>query len=468
MLKDINNAENFRAFGHELIDILADYLKGVKGEKKVYPYLEPDKALDFWRKDFENDDVDVMSFFKKTIDMSNKLHHPKYMGHQVSAPAPITALASMVTSIMNNGGAVYEMGMVNNPIEEIINEYLAQKIGFGETGGGFLTSGGTLANLTALLAARANKTEVWEKGTEKKLGIMVSEEAHYCVDRAARIMGLGSEGIIKIPVDANFRIKTELLEEYYENAKNAGIEVFAIVGSSCATSTGNYDDLIPIGEFAQKHKLWFHVDGAHGGAVVFSEKHRHLVKGIEKADSVIIDWHKMLLNPALITSVIFKNSDDAYGTFHQKAQYLWSNAQSKDWFNIGKRTFECTKIMMGVKIYSIIKAHGKSIFGEHVDYLYGLGHAFANLVSSNADLELATQPDSNIVCFRIRNATNEQNSAIRQKILEDGKFYIVQTNLNGEVFLRVSIMNPDTKIEDLEQLLEEVLTTNLNLFGQKD
>jgi L-2,4-diaminobutyrate decarboxylase len=468
MLKDINNAENFRTLGHELIDLLADYLKGLKDEEQVYPHLEPEKAIDFWRQDFENDDLDVMAFFKKTIGMSNKLHHPKYLGHQVSAPAPITALASMVTSLMNNGGAVYEMGMVNNPIEEVINEYLAQKIGFKKNGGGFLTSGGTLANLTALLAARAKKTEVWENGTEKKLGIMVSEEAHYCVDRAARIMGLGSEGIIKIPVDSNFKIKNELLEEYFKNAENAGIEIFAIVGSSCATSTGNYDDLVPLGEFAQKHKLWFHVDGAHGGAVVFSKKHRHLINGIEKADSVIIDWHKMLLNPALITSVIFKNNDDAYNTFHQKAQYLWSNASSKDWFNLGKRTFECTKIMMGVKIYSIIKSQGKSIFAEHVDYLYGLGYAFANLISSNSVFELATQPDSNIVCFRIRNASNEQNSAIRKKILEDGKFYIVQTNLNGEVFLRISIMNPDTQLHDLELLLDEIVKVNTSLFGQKD
>jgi L-2,4-diaminobutyrate decarboxylase len=139
---------------------------------------------------------------------------------------------------------------------------------------------------------------------------------------------------------------------------------------------------------------------------------------------------------------------------------LWANQYSKDWFNSGKRTFECTKLMMSVKIYSILKAHGEHIFGENVDYLYDLGRIFAKLIQSRPNFELAIEPESNIVCFRIINSTfndtNEINTLTRQQLLQEGKFYIVQTTLQEKVYLRVSLMNPLTTETDLNALLDEV------------
>jgi L-2,4-diaminobutyrate decarboxylase len=224
--------------------------------------------------------------------------------------------------------------------------------------------------------------------------------------------------------------------------------------------------LIEIGHFAQKYNLWFHVDGAHGGAVIFSEKYKYKVAGIDQADSVVIDWHKMLMTPALATALIFKRDEDAFKTFQQKAQYLWANQYSKDWFNSGKRTFECTKLMMSLKIYSILKAHGEQIFGENVEYLHGLAEKFVKIIQSRPNFELAIEPESNIVCFRLTPPKsspigrtfnlNEQNSSIRKQLLQEGKFYIVQTTLKENVYLRVSLMNPLTTETDLNALLDEI------------
>jgi L-2,4-diaminobutyrate decarboxylase len=386
------------------------------------------------------------------------------MGHQVSPPLPIAALAGLLTGLLNNGMAVYEMGLVSNPLERILSDLLAEKIGFTSQSSGLLTSGGTLANLTALLSARAAKapTDVWEDGAGERLAVMVSEEAHYCIDRAARIMGMGTQGIIKIPTNCRFQMRTELLETHYQLAKEAGLTVIAVIGSACSTSTGSYDDLMAIGDFCQRHNLWFHVDGAHGGAVVFSEKYRSLVTGIERADSVVIDWHKMLMTPALATALIFKNGEDSFQTFHQKAQYLWANQGSHEWFNSGKRTFECTKLMMSVKIYSILKTGGEGIFAENVDTLHDLAKQFVQLLHKNPSFELAVVPESNIVCFRyigknmVPERYNPLNAAIRQKLLEEGRFYIVQTTLRDKLYLRVSLMNPLTTTDDLHVLMEEV------------
>lgn len=451
----------FRQQAHTLVDVLANYLEQTQSGSlaTVIPYKDPEESLAFWQEDYQQGKGDVGEFFSKTIQYSNHLHHPRYMGHQVTPPVPISALADMLSSLLNNGMAVYEMGLVSNPLERILSELLAKKIGFDANASGLLTSGGTLANLTALLAARASKTDVWEEGTTERLAVMVSEEAHYCIDRAARIMGMGSEGIIKVPTNDFLQIRIDLLEQYYQEATEKGLRVIAIIGSACSTSTGSYDDLEAIATFAQKHQLWFHADGAHGGAVVFSDKYKHLVKGINQADSVVIDWHKMLMAPALITAVIFKRNDDAFKTFQQKAQYLWANQHSKDWFNSGKRTFECTKLMMSVKVYAILKAHGEQIFTDNVEYLYDLGKQFAALVKARPNFELALEPESNIVCFRLKHEStslNELNANIRKRLLEEGKFYIVQTTLGDNLYLRVSLMNPLTTETDLTALLDEV------------
>jgi len=284
-----------------------------------------------------------------------------------------------------------------------------------------------LANLTALLAARKAKapSQVWEEGHNEKLAVLVSEEAHYCIDRAARILGMGSQGIIKIPVDKHFKMDINLVQEYYDQAVSNGFYVISIVGSACSTATGSYDNLQFLGDFAQKNKLWFHVDGAHGGAVVFSDKYKHLVDGIANADSVVIDFHKMLMTPSLNTGLIFKNSEESYKTFEQKAQYLWDSQHTREWYNSGKRTFECTKSMMAIKVYAIF-----------------------------------------IVNFRYVNIQdhdiNDLNAKVRRKLITSGSFYIVQTRINGALYLRTTIMNPLTKVSDLDALLMGIEEIALN------
>ncbi|MDP5120115.1 MAG: aminotransferase class I/II-fold pyridoxal phosphate-dependent enzyme [Spirosomaceae bacterium] len=462
-LKTAYNPENFRQQAHSLVDQLADYLEKVQSQPNdvlAIPFEEPESTYEYWKEDYQAGKGEVSDFYEKVIEKSVHIHHPRYMGHQVSPPLPIAAATSMLTALLNNGMAVYEMGLVSNPLERLISEIVAKRIGYDDNSGGLLTSGGTLANLTALLAARANKTSVWSDGNDKKLAVMVSEEAHYCIDRAARIMGMGTEGIIKIPSNEKFQLRAELLEEYLEEAKNKGFQVICIVGSACSTSTGSYDDLNAIADFAEKHDIWFHVDGAHGAAVVFSEKYNYLVAGLHRADSMILDWHKMLMVPALATSLIFKRNADSYRTFQQKAQYLWDNQDSKDWFNSGKRTFECTKLMMSVKIYSIIKAFGEEVFTENVNYLHDLARTFSQMIQQSSDFELPVVPQSNIVCFRYIKAeeenSNKLNSTIRQQLLTNGRFYVVQTTLNEEVYLRVSLMNALTTENHLRELLKEI------------
>lgn len=465
----------FKEDGDDLIALLANHLNKTKEgtPPKVTNWVSPSAEYDFWKK-YSKETHSTKEFFSTLLERSIHTHHPKYIGHQIASTVPVSALATLFSAQLNNGMTVYEMGQASTAIEKNVIEMFTKTIGYTK-GDGFLTSGGTLANLTAMLAARkaiAND-DIWNDGHDSKLAIMVSEEAHYCIDRAARIMGLGNEGIIKIPVDHNYAIRVDALEQYYNKALADGRQVIAIVGSAPSTSTGVYDNLEEVSAFAKAKKIWFHVDGAHGGAAIFSAKYKHLLKGIETADSVIIDGHKMMGTSSITTAVLFKNEVDSYATFEQKAQYLWDKNDDPEWYNIGKRTFECTKSMMSIRFFAIMNAYGTQFFDDNVTVLYDAGREFGTVVKQHPDFELALAPISNIVCFRYTgNLTPESyeaiNKRIRRELLEDGEFYIVSTTLKGTFYLRTTFMNPFTNREHMNALLEKITRIAKHIETQKE
>jgi len=460
----------FRQQGHQLVDQLADYLSEMLGDapsRKVLEYLPPEVMYSRWQQDLNTPSNDQgEALFGSILNSTVHLHHPKYLGHQTSIVAPIAALAELLGSLLDPGMGVYEQGNAGVVMERILSEKLGELIGWGNTCGGFLTSGGTLGNLTSLLCARQVMTDgkVWENGyAGEQYAFMASSEAHYSVARAVQVMGMGSRGIVPVPVDDRYRMRTDLLESCFDEAEKQGVTVIGVVASSCATATGSYDELGPIADFCEAKKLWLHVDGAHGACVLFSEKHRHLLAGIERADSMIMDYHKMLMTPTLATSVLFRDQEHSFQTFAQKASYLWDKDEGHEWYNLGKRTFELTKSSMVLRVYALWKTYGKAIFAENVDRLYALAGSFTELLLSDGAFEVALKkPESNIVCYRFvkigwtEEKTEQVNAAIRSRLVEDGEFFIVQTRLQGKLFLRSALMNPFTTEAALSDLIVEI------------
>ena len=463
------NPEDFRKDGHILVDTLSDYLKSaLSGEEMpVLPWNEPDQLVEkfsFRSGGGENEPMD--SFIKRIIDNSIHIHHPHYIGHQVTSPLPATALVQFCTTLLNNGAAIYEMGPVNMAMEKNVINRFGTSIGYNQGFDGIFTNGGTAGNLTAMLAARQAKTDynIWEDGVREngKPGYMISEQAHYSVGRNVKIMGLGDDSIIRVPSDKYFRMRTDMLEELKASAEKKGVRIISVVASSCSTATGSYDHLNEVADFCQKYDLWMHVDGAHGMGVLFSDKYRHLVEGIERADSVVIDFHKMLLVPALNTLVMFKNGERSFETFAQKASYLFQKTHKNLWYNSAVRTIECTKSALGIIAYTALKYYGKDYYRHYIDSRYDLAKILAAMIRSDHKLELAVEPESNIVCFRYKpeglneNDINQANASIREKIIKKGSFYIVQAELVGKIWIRLTIINPVTSINDLRELLDRV------------
>lgn len=462
--------ERFRAEGHRVIDAVADALaRWQRREGAVLPWRRPSDAVADWALFPDRADrADLVDELGRIMAGATALVHPHYMAHQVPPPLPGAALTEVVSAVLNNGMAIYEMGMTGVPIELAVVHWMCRKLGFAEPAGGVLTSGGSLGNLTALLAMRQVMVgfDAWRDGTHRSppLAVITSADAHYSVTRALAIMGWGEASAIAAPLDARHRLTASAVTDALRQARARGIHVIGIVASAGSTATGAFDPLEEIADVAAREQLWLHVDAAHGGGVALSAQHRHKISGIARADSVVWDAHKLLMMPAVVTGVLFKRDAHSYEAFAQQAQYLYGRGSGElQWWDLGTRTLECTKRMMAVKLWCSLRVHGEELFADIVDRLFALATALADKFAAASDFELALGPEANIVCYRHRPSgiapgpeLDAHNRELRVRVVEDGNFYVAGTQLESGYYLRSALMNPLIELVDLDGLLEHL------------
>ena len=394
------------------------------------------------------------------------LHHPRYIGHQVPASVPIASLFDALASVTNQPMAIYEMGPWATAVEHAVVRELLRRVGWNpDHSSGLLTNGGSLANLTALLTARnVAFPDSWEKGTPRDAVLFAHPDAHYCVTRSAGILGLGTAQIRKPPLDSNRRIDPKQLHIAIEKELAAGRRVLAVAAASCATPIGAFDPLNEIADVCTEHGIWLHVDAAHGGSALMSRKHRHLLSGIDRADSVVWDAHKMMFVPALCAAVLYRNKDHRYSAFQQEAPYLFDPADpGMAAYDSGMGTVECTKRALGFPLWGIWSMYGAQIFEQLVDRSFSLTNSFHQMLVKAEDFEPLYKPECNIVVFRylpesIRDAALDVQNMFQQetrtKLIRSGHFYIVQTKIDGVAALRCTMMNPLTTEVDLTDLIQ--------------
>jgi len=462
MAQDPFDPAAFRALGHRLVDLMADHLDATKQRRGTTLSLQaPSSMLEAVAPLDGRGGHDLFALASQMLRASNRLHDPRYMGHQVAVPRPELALLEGLNALLNNGMAVYEMGPIQTAMELRALQWMAQKLGMPEDSDGVMTSCGSLGNLTALLAARQRNGDAWNAGGDR-FCVLASSQAHYCIDRATRILGWGEGGVVSVPVDDAFSMRADLLPAAIHKAKQSGRIPIAVVASACSTATGSFDPIDAIADVCQREELWLHVDGAHGAAYALSPKMRPLLAGIERADSVVFDAHKMLQTPALVTGVLFRDKKDCAGNFTQQASYLFSKKAEDEWHNRGHRTIECTKRAMGALLYAAVATLGEARLCADLERGLALARSLADKVKSDTELELAIAPQCNIVCFRSRPRgvdgadLDAHNRRVRQALLDDGSFYVVQTTLPQGVFLRTTLMNPRTEERDLDAMLDAV------------
>lgn len=466
--QDLFDSAQFRHSGHALIDLLADHLEAnLQGRGKVLDWQAPAQAENAWRQPIPelpalSPEGFLQALQKEILPAGLAVHHPRNLGHQVAMPLPMAALCDLVAALTNQAMAVYETGPAATLIERQVIRWLAQLVGW-QHAEGLLTSGGAQANLTALLAARQVKAggDAWKHGVAqgKPLKILASEHAHYSVSRAAGIMGLGTEAVIKVAADHAGRMQADALTACHHRAINTGAQVIAVVATAGCTPTGSIDPLDAIGAYCNSHDLWLHVDGAHGASALLSSTHGSKLRGIDLADSVVWDGHKLLYMPATVSAVLFKNPQHSFAAFAQEASYLFQGGNAaEEIYNTSYRTLECTKRMMGLTLWSAFSLYGRQGLAQLVDKVFATAGLLADKLQAAPDFELLMPPQTNIVCFR--HGTGDQ-SVLRKVLVESGAFHLTQVNLHGQVWLRATVMNPFTTAQDLDALLAQLRGTIL-------
>ena len=390
----------------------------------------------------------------QVIPDCNHLYHPRYVGHQVSAPLPVAIWTEALTAALNQSLAVWEMSPVATVLEHQVVRWLCELAGFGPDTGGTLTTGGTEATLTALLAARARVCpDAWTAGLPHPAPVLVcGEHAHYATTRSAGILGLGMANVRKIP-SVGHRMSTSALRAVLDQERS----VMAIVATAGSTPTGSFDDLEAIGALAEERGIWLHVDAAHGGAALMSATHRHRLAGIERANSVAIDPHKMMLLPLQAGTLLVRDAGDLDRAFAQQAPYLFHGSEDDALVDLGTRSLLCSRRADVFKLWVALQRYGTSGLGALYDHLCETTRSLYEAVCRHPDFEAIHEPSGNILCFR-HAGSDEHNRELRERYNRSGHGWITTTMLDGRRVLRATIMNPRTTADDVREIVNAIAT----------
>lgn len=482
----------FADVGSRFGKLLASHFQSVlSGNSAVLNWNTPDsnlqraaaELLPELRKEFggvgqinpgSNDATSVAERFGELLELTlsrgHNLHSPRYLGHQVPATVPVAGYFDAIGQITNQVNAVYEMGPWITAIERAVSDRLAGYLGWKPNeSAAVVTHGGSLGNLTGLLAAR-NVAIPGCSETGIPVGVepvfVCQQDAHYSLSRAAGILGLGTKQVLKAALDDRRRMDPGKLDEQLSRLKGEGKTIIAVGACACSTPIGAFDPLQEIADLCEKHRVWLHVDAAHGGGALLSTRHRHLLDGLGRADSLVWDAHKMMFVPALCAFLFFKNRKHSFEAFQQEAPYLFDpSTAAMGEYDSGLRTVECTKRGLALGLWGIWSLFGPELFGDLVDVTFDLGQQFFRMLQEADDFTPLHEPECNIVAFSYdppesRTWSPEQLGKflreLRVRVIQSGEFYFVQTTLDGRVALRVTLINPLTTVKELELFLETI------------
>ncbi|NTG51709.1 aminotransferase class I/II-fold pyridoxal phosphate-dependent enzyme [Agrobacterium rhizogenes] len=479
IIGQIYSADNFAKAGDAVVHLLSQYLKNAQGRSGPVLAIKPplENVAEAREALLNTPPVDpgdmeaitsrASALIGQFLANTQTVHHPGYIGHQLPPPLPMASLFELAADVANQGMAIYELGPWATAVEKVMVERLGVQLGFKpSTFSGLVTSGGTLANLTALLSARNKALDgVWKEGLphhKTSPVIIAHRESHYSIERAAGILGIGSNQCLYVKSDSNGRTDPDALAELLQVLKARQIPIIAVVASACATKTGSFDSLPRIADLCEAHDVWLHVDAAHGGAVSFSPDHRHLLEGIDRADSVVWDAHKMLFVPTLSTYLFYRRSRDKYFAFSQDARYLFAEgADEGHEYDCGLATAECTKRAAALSLWGILSIYGDGLFETLIKRIFETTSLFVESLSAVDEIEIPIRPEFNIVLFRYipRDKSvdlNDFNKSLRKFIIDENNIYLTTTIYNEAVYLRFVVMNPRTDQVDVENLMENI------------
>jgi len=453
--------EEMRRSGYRVVDALverwASLAEGPAWEGGTRSELDPLLAED--PPEEGRDPYEVLERVERDIlPRAGRIDHPRFFAFIPSSPTWPSILGETLATGYNIFQGTWLESAGPSQLELVVVDWFRSWLGLPESGGGLLTSGGSAANLVALVTARERA------GNPEDAVLYVNDQGHSSLERAARIAGLREGNVRKVATDEAFRMDVDALREAIREDKKAGRQPFCVCANAGATNTGAIDPLDRIGELARDEGIWFHVDAAYGGFAILVPEWAQAFKGIDEADSVTLDPHKWLFQPYETGCLMVRDTAVLEEAFRILPEYLQDANLGREHVNFADRGVQLTRRFRALNVWMSIQMAGLGAFRDAIGKAIELAERAKDYIGESTELEVTGAASLGIVCFRYRIAdstlTPEElealNQAIQDEILDTGLAMMSSTRLKGLFSLRLAIMNYRSTWDDVLVVLEEV------------
>lgn len=402
---------------------------------------------------------ELLEVLKATVDSTGlNAASGGHLGYIPGGGIYYSALADYMADVSNRYAGIYYSNPGAVRIENMMIQWMCSLAGFPKNSAGYLSSGGSMANLSAIVTARDTK-KIKAAEIEKSV-IYLSHQAHHSIDKAIRIAGLNEAILRFIPLDEYYRIKPNLLKTQIEEDIKSGLKPFLVIGAAGTTDVGAIDPLEEIGNIAQQFNLWFHVDAAYGGFFLLTEEGKAKMKGIETADSVTMDPHKGLFLPYGSGALIVKDAQALAHAHHYQANYMQDAKYAMDELSPAELSPELTKHFRGLRMWLPLMLIGTKPFAAALEEKLLLAQYFYKEIQKIKDFEVGNAPDLSVVTYRFapqgtsESELNELNEALLKEIQNDGRVFISSTLLNNKFTLRLAVLSFRTHLHTIDLLID--------------
>ncbi len=481
---DMDDAQ-LRSLSASMTEVVEEYFRSVS-DYPVFPDREHTDALGRFRDAPLPEEglsvQEIVADCRTLIDASRHNGHPRFFGYVASPSTPVGAYADLFTSALNSNVTAWRSAPAATEVERTVVGWLSRLVGFGDAAQGLLTSGGSMANLTALVIAHRSRAgrDIAREGlwnSDAPMILYASDQVHLSIPKAADIMGLGRNQVRIVASDAAFRLDVRALREAIERDANRGLKPFCVVASAGTVATGAMDPLADIAEVARENNLWFHIDGAYGAFGAMDERKRPLFDGLASADSLSLDAHKWLYAPLDCGCLLFRDAAQARAAFspHEADYIKVHEEEEREAFAFWDYGVELSRRARALKIWMMLRYYGTRRLAAAIAEDNALAEYWAEQVRASGDFELLAPVELSICCFRYmppawraqfeREASEKEsahleseldalNARIMHTVQRGGRAYISNATLGGRFALRACITNFRTTRADVDRTLD--------------
>ena len=404
--------------------------------------------------------ITLNELFSQRLSPSFNPASPGYLAYIPGGGLLHAAIADLIAGILNRYTTVWVAGPGLVQLETDVIRWFCDLMGLGPEAGGFLTTGGSLANWSAVVTARCCRLpENFLDGT-----IYTSDQSHHSIQRAARLAGFPSSRVRVIATDKHYRMRTDLLRAAIEEDRQAGLTPFLLVGQGGSTNTGAVDPLPELGRIAQQEQLWFHIDAAYGGFFQLTERGKVQLVGIDQADSITLDPHKGLFLPYGTGCLLVRSRESLQTAHGMDADYLPTMQDDIDRVDYCQISPELSRDFRSLRVWLPLKIHGFDTFRNYLDEKLDLIQWVQQELQAIEHVQVTTDPSLSIITFRLQPAglcgqdLEELNQQFLNKINEAGDVFLTATDLAGSFTIRICVLCFRTHLDRLETCLERVRT----------